>query len=189
MISLFCTGASVDDISEEDMTYIRRISTVYGINYFNRIEPDYRFFMDVWVAEWIKKQLDDTGKIAVPITSHDRFVHPELKNCGIIANFTHPYTFLNALDYLWQNFPNEIVLLFGADFTDTTIKNEVGREDRMANNIPVQKFQFDHIPMAMLIMKNKEPHRFDKYFNCNLNSKLEYIRKESLETLKGVLND
>ena len=184
MISLWCTGSSLDNFPKDDAQFIAGETTTIGVNFFNLFEPEYRIFHDVAIAEWLNSRLHHVVSYGTKLVTNSYIPLGHIKQ--FVVEYL-PYsnepgarvvTFSSAIDYILANFPEEKVLVFGADFSDYTNYFHGQRRDpalEELTDIPNQKRAFEHVWQDMAELKKK--HDFSRFINCSLESKADFFQK------------
>jgi hypothetical protein len=205
-VSLFASGLSINELSQEDFKQIKDKSYMIGTNYFLLYyTPHLLFFSDPKTLDFNTEIISKNGKQCLILTHKDAFeldMHSPFKmKVDYWFNRHHyklysNYTAIWALQLLKRFFPDKEILLFGFDFyvPETAYgKDKILRvkcydyktdydlkdrdTDRALRNL--ERFEKD-----LIDLKDNDESFINNVWNCNLKSRtLVFKRKDWREIL------
>ena len=121
--SVFCSGRSIDSLTDKDVELIKKVSTTVFLNYapsrFDEQQIDFLFWRDKEVTAWLKKQYAGVmPKYKLVTMEQGLRGHEDFKeNVTIHENKKKDlnYSITCVLDMLFSLYPDCTVYLFGHD--------------------------------------------------------------------------
>jgi hypothetical protein len=189
LITVFCSGNSINDIPQEDIDYIKSKSFLITVNYAPiKIKGNLNIHSDKKVTDFLKKYFKETGgKQGLLLLSRERAFNNQnqvFKNSidywfdekkeHLIGNYTVVWLF----QLLERTYPDKKIMVFGLDMY---INNDTAKwydsvtsfdRDRRGAKYPVQIKLNQCAKQLNANIKNK-----DLFINCNPNSGYDSFKK------------
>jgi len=190
LITVFCSGNSINDISQEDINYIKSNSFLITVNYAPiKIQGHMNMHSDKKVSDFLQKHFNENGgKNGMLLLSRERgFTNQnqtfknsidywfDEKKEQLLGNYTVVWLF----QLLERTFPDKKVMIFGLDMEAPNNDNAKWYDsvnsfdrDKRGAKYPVQIKLNQCSKQMNAHLKNK-----DIFINCNPNSGYDGFKK------------
>ena len=193
-ITVFASGNSIEDLSAEDIQYIKDRSFLITVNYAPiKIVGHMNIHSDKRVTEFLHKHFQEHKKQMLVLTRERAFnprgaLEKEFKECYVDYWFNEQkekikgnYTIVWLLQLLEKYYSNKKVLIFGLDMTYTDASKAKWYDHHTSADLAVRgpRYPVDRKLSQCTDQLTKFLNNKEMFINCNPNSGCSVFNKVS----------